>query len=105
MDGITDPMDMSLSKFRETVKDREAWYFFCFQADLVLSSEPSLCVAKSQRRQLKETKGQVKWNCTGATDREKHLNSMTFKWFSYLFLSNGILYSNKMLLGISYIAK
>ena len=25
MDGITDPMDMSLSKFRETVKDREAW--------------------------------------------------------------------------------
>ena len=25
MDGITDPMDMSLSKFRETAKDREAW--------------------------------------------------------------------------------
>ena len=26
MDGITDPKDMSLSKLRETVKDREAWH-------------------------------------------------------------------------------
>ena len=25
MDDITDPMDMSLSKLREIVKDREAW--------------------------------------------------------------------------------
>ena len=25
MDGITDSMDMSLSKFQETVKNREAW--------------------------------------------------------------------------------
>ena len=26
LDGIADPMDMTLSKLRETVEDREAWH-------------------------------------------------------------------------------
>ena len=39
MDGITGPMDMSLSKFRETVKDREAW---CAAVHRVAKSQTQL---------------------------------------------------------------
>ena len=39
MDGITDSMDMSLIKFQEIVKDREAW---CVAVHEVTKSETQL---------------------------------------------------------------
>ena len=36
LDGITDLMDMSLSEFRELVRDREAWHSWgCKESDTI----------------------------------------------------------------------
>ena len=39
LDGITDSMDVSLSKFREMVKNREAW---CTAVHVVTKSQTQL---------------------------------------------------------------
>ena len=46
MDGITDSMDMSLSKLQEMVKEREAW---CAAVQRVTKSQATTTTMKPQK--------------------------------------------------------
>ena len=46
VDGITDLMDMNLSKLRELVRDREAWHFAVHgvtKSRIALNDYPAIC--------------------------------------------------------------
>ena len=71
---------------------RQTWFYPVSHRSVWLSLKEPI---KSDKRPSKMELHRGCWQ------GEKHLDSMIFKWFSCLFLSNGIHYSNKMLLEIS----
>ena len=83
LDGITDPMDMSLSKLRKTVEDSEAWRAAVHGVTKTMTNQPPpphWGVLKSQRAYL----------LTKVTFLEMSTQNLSNRKYNYLlFLSSG----------------
>ena len=83
LDDITDTMDMSLSKLREMVKDREAW---CAALDGVTKNQTWLRDRKTQQRGKIQEVGRCSTRRKGDSKTKAlgwpgvHLSGMTRMW-------------------------
>ena len=74
LDGITDSMDMSLSKLPEMVKDREAWHAAVHGFQRV---GHDWATEQQQKRQLKPSYGKHQTNILAKPNKETHVNKHT----------------------------